>query len=37
MLNKCRFPLYYFLNGTDHLEIDFIIEGINGFILIEEK
>lgn len=37
MLNKCRFPLYYFSNGTDHLEIDFIIEGINGLILIEEK
>lgn len=37
MLNKCKFPLYYFSNGTDHLEIDFIIEGINGLILIEEK
>ena len=37
ILNKCRFPLYYFSNGTDHLDIDIIIEGINSFILIEEK
>ena len=37
MINKCDLPLYYFSNGRDHLEIDFIIEGNNEIILIEEK
>ncbi len=37
MINKCDFPLYYFSNGKDHLEIDFLIEDIDGIILIEEK
>ena len=37
MINKCGFPLYYFSNGRDHLEVDFIIESIDGITLIEEK
>ena len=37
MINKCELPLYYFSNGTDHLEIDFILETNKGIILIEEK
>lgn len=37
MLNKSGFPLYYFSSGANHLEIDFIIENIDGIILIEEK
>ncbi len=37
MLNKCDFPLCYFSNGQEHLEIDFIIEDNSGIILIEEK
>ena len=37
MINKCGLPLYYFSNGRDHLEIDFIIESIDGIILLEEK
>lgn len=37
MINKSNFPLYYFSNGTQHLEIDFIIEGADGIILLEEK
>ena len=37
MIDKAKLPLYYFSNGSDHLEIDFIIESIDGIILIEEK
>lgn len=37
MIKKNDFPLYYFSNGTQHLEIDFIIEGTDGIILLEEK
>lgn len=37
MIKKNDFPLYYFSNGTQHLEIDFIIEGADGIILLEEK
>lgn len=37
MIIKSNFPLYYFSNGTQHLEIDFIIEGSDGIILLEEK
>ena len=36
-INKAGFPLYYFSNGSKHLEIDFLIEGSNGLILYEEK
>ncbi len=37
MINKCDFPLYYFSNGKDHLEIDFLLEDNEGIILLEEK
>lgn len=37
MLKKVGFPLYYFSKGSEHLEIDFIIEGDDGIILLEEK
>lgn len=37
MINKCDFPLYYFSNIQDHLEIDFLIEGSDGIVLLEEK
>ena len=37
MINKASLPLYYFSNGKDHLEIDFILESNEGIILIEEK
>ena len=37
MINKCGLSLYYFSNGRDHLEVDFIIESIDGIILLEEK
>ncbi len=37
MINKCGLDLYYFSNGRDHLEIDFLIEDNCGIILIEEK
>lgn len=37
MINKNNLPLYYFSNGTDHVEIDFIIENKDGVILLEEK
>ena len=37
MINKSGLPLYYFSNGRDHLEIDFIIESTEGIILLEEK
>ena len=31
------FPLYYFGNQEKHLEIDFLLEGKDGIILLEEK
>ncbi len=34
---KEGFPLYYFLNGSEHLEIDFILEDSDGILLFEEK
>ena len=37
LISKAGFPLYYFAKGSEHLEIDFIIEGANGLILYEEK
>lgn len=37
MINKCDFPLCYFSNGQEHLEIDFLIEDSEGIILLEEK
>lgn len=37
MINKCDFPLYYFSNGQDHLEIDFLLEAEKGILLLEEK
>ncbi len=37
MINKSGFPLYYFSNGKDHLEIDFILELAKGITLFEEK
>ncbi|MCQ2742985.1 MAG: ATP-binding protein [Bacilli bacterium] len=37
MIKKAGFPLYYFSNGTDHLEIDFLLESEEGIILLEEK
>lgn len=37
MIKKAGFPLYYFADGTNHLEIDFLIEGPDGLILFEEK
>ncbi len=36
-INKCSLPLYYYSNGQDHLEIDFILDGKDGIILLEEK
>ncbi len=37
MLNKAKLPLYYFSNGSNHLEIDFIVESMDEIILLEEK
>ena len=37
MIDKCEFLLYYFSNGQDHLEIDFLLEEDDGIILLEEK
>ncbi len=37
MIKKSNLPLYYFSNGRDHLEIDFIIESTDRIILLEEK
>ncbi len=37
MIQKCGFPLYYFSNGQEHLEIDFLLEGNEGILLLEEK
>ncbi len=36
-INKAGLPLYYFSNGKEHLEIDFILEDNEGIILLEEK
>lgn len=36
-INKAGLPLYYYSKGSDHLEIDFLIDGNNGIILLEEK
>ena len=37
LINKAGFPLYYYSNGTEHLEVDFILESSNGIVLYEEK
>ena len=37
MINKSGLPLYYFSRGSEHLEIDFVVEGDKGIILLEEK
>lgn len=37
LISKAGFPLYYFSDGMNHLEIDFLIEGADGLILYEEK
>ncbi len=37
MIDKADLPLYYFSNGSEHLEIDFIIENEDGIVLLEEK
>lgn len=37
LISKADFPLYYYANGSKHLEIDFLIEGSDGLILYEEK
>ena len=37
MINKARLPLHYYSRGSEHLEIDFILESKNGIILLEEK
>ena len=37
MINKASLPLYYFSKGSEHLEIDFIVESDKGIVLIEEK
>ena len=36
-ISKAGFPLYYFANAQNHLEIDYLIEGKDGIILYEEK
>ncbi len=37
LISKAGFPLYYYSDGSKHLEIDFLIEGLEGLILYEEK
>ncbi len=37
IIHKSGFPLMYFGNYEKHLEIDFLIEGKDGIILLEEK
>lgn len=37
IINKAGLPLYYFANGSEHLEIDYIFEGNKGIVLLEEK
>ena len=36
-ISKAGFPLYYFANAHEHLEIDYLVEGKEGIILYEEK
>ena len=36
-INKAGLPLYYYSNGTEHLEIDFLLESEEGILLLEEK
>ncbi len=37
MIDKAGFPLFYYGNYEKHLEIDFLLEGKEGIILLEEK
>ena len=37
MIDKCNLPLYYFADGTNHLEVDYILESNDGIVLLEEK
>jgi uncharacterized protein len=37
MIKKANLPLYYFANGTEHLEIDYLLETHQGIVLLEEK
>ncbi len=37
MIDKAGLNLYYFSKGSDHLEIDFILESDEGIVLLEEK
>ena len=37
MINKAGLPLYYFAKGSEHLEIDYIVESNDGIVLLEEK
>lgn len=37
LINKAGFPLYYYSDGSKHLEIDFLIESLDGLVLYEEK
>lgn len=37
MINKVGLPLYYFSRGSEHLEIDYLLETNSGIILLEEK
>jgi len=34
MINKAGLPLYYFAKGSEHLEIDYIIESNDGIVLL---
>ncbi|MCR5458122.1 MAG: ATP-binding protein [Clostridiales bacterium] len=36
-ISKAGFPLYYYADGGNHLEIDFLLEGCEGLILYESK
>lgn len=36
-IHKAGLPLYYFAKGSEHLEIDYIVESNNGIVLYEEK
>lgn len=36
-IKKSNLPLFYFLKGEEHLEIDFIFESNTGIVLFEEK
>ena len=37
MIHKAGFPLYYFSNGNQHLEIDFVFGSDKSIVLLEEK